>query len=452
MEMQIRYASRVDGAKIAYGVMGEGPPLFVPPGWVWSLEWWRAEPHRSFAERLAERFTLVVYDKHGCGLSDRERTNFTIEDDLLDMEAVVAAAGLERFPVFAWSGGAVIGAAYNGRHPERITRFAFFGVPQPFDAPVPPEERAVLDAIKALMSAHWGLGSKAFIEMFFGRDLSAEEVAQVDEAQRNAATNQLATSLLAAMPEDAEWRSYFSTVTQPALVMHRRDDRLALLGGGRALAALLPDARFVPLEGSNHIPAYGDAESVLAPVIAFLEEGAHAAPAHLQQEGVPCTILFTDIEDSTLLTQRLGDGPAQELVRGHDTVVRNELRTYDGAEIKHTGDGIMASFASPSRAIDCAIAIQRSISDRGEEAQPALRVRVGLNTGEPVVENGDLFGTAVQLARRVCDFAEPGQIVVPEGVRHLVSGKGFLFSDRGVADLKGFEDPVRVWEVRWRDE
>jgi pimeloyl-ACP methyl ester carboxylesterase len=165
MEMQIRYASRPDGAKVAYGVMGEGPVLFVPPGWVWSLEWWRAEPHRSFARRLAERFKLVVYDKHGCGLSDRDRTDFTIEDDLLDMETVVAAAGLEQFAVFGYSGGAVTAAAYNGRHPERVTRFAFFGVPRPFDAPVSPEEQAVVDAIKALMSAHWGLGSKAMISL-----------------------------------------------------------------------------------------------------------------------------------------------------------------------------------------------------------------------------------------------------------------------------------------------
>jgi class 3 adenylate cyclase/pimeloyl-ACP methyl ester carboxylesterase len=451
MEMQIRYASRPDGAKVAYGVMGEGPVLFVPPGWVWSLEWWRAEPHRSFARRLADRFKLVVYDKHGCGLSDRDRTDFTIEDDLLDMETVVAAAGLEQFAVFGYSGGAVTAAAYNGRHPERVTRFAFFGVPRPFDAPVSPEEQAVVDAIKALMSAHWGLGSKAMIELFFGSDLSAEELAQVDEAQRNAATNQTATNLLAGMPGDAEWRSIFSTVTQPALVMHRRDDRIALLQGGQELAGLLPDARFLPLDGSNHIPAYGDAESVLVPLIAFLQEDEHAAPARLQPDGAPCTILFTDIEDSTLLTQRLGDEPAQELVRAHNTIVRDALRTHDGAEIKHTGDGIMASFASPSRAVDCAIAVQRSITDKRDDPKAPLRVRIGLNTGEPLLEDGDLFGTSVQLARRVCDFAEPGQIIVPEGVRHLVSGKGFLFADRGVVSLKGFEDPVRVYEVRWDD-
>jgi class 3 adenylate cyclase/pimeloyl-ACP methyl ester carboxylesterase len=451
MDMQIRYATRADGAKTAYGVMGDGPPVVVPPGWVWSLDWWRVQPHRSFAERLAARFKLVLYDKHGCGLSDRDRADFTIEDDLLDMEAVVSATGLERFAVFAWSGGTQTAAAYNSRHPGRVTQFAFFGVPRPADAFVPPEERAVLDAIQALMSAHWGLGSKAFIELFFGTELTAEEVAQVDQAQRNAATAEMANNLIAAIPGDAEQRSFFSTITQPVIIMHRRDDRLALFQGGRDLAAFLPNARFLPLEGGSHLPAYGDAESVLLPLIEFLEEDQHAPAARDLRAGAPFTILFTDIEHSTPLTQRLGDERAQELVREHNGIVRDALQVHAGTEIKHTGDGIMASFASPSKGIECAIAIQRAFGDRDDAERPGLRVRIGLNTGEPLVEEGDLYGTSVQLARRVCDSAEPGQIVVPEGVRHLVAGKGFLFADRGVVTLKGFEDPVRLYEVRWRE-
>jgi class 3 adenylate cyclase/pimeloyl-ACP methyl ester carboxylesterase len=451
MEMQIRYATRPDGVKIAYGVVGDGPPVVIPPGWVWSLDWWRAEPHKSFVRHLAEHFQIVTYDKHGTGLSDRERTDFTISDDLLDLETVVAAVGLEQFAVFAWSGGAITSAAYNSRHPEQVTRFALFGVPRAFDAPLPPEERAVLDAIKALMSAHWGLGSKAFIEMFFGTELSAEELAQVDEGQRSAATNEMATSLLAGMAGDAEWRGYFKTIAQPTLIVHRRDDRLALFQGGRELAGIIANARLLPLDGGSHIPAFGDADSVLEPVISFLEEDLGSPAAGTVPGDVPFTILFTDIEDSTPLTQRLGDADAQELVRAHDTIVRDALRAHGGTEVKHTGDGIMASFGSPSRALESAIAIQRAFAKGSEDLHTSLRVRVGMNTGEPLVENGDLFGTSVQLARRVCDFAEPGQIVVPEAVRHLVSGKGFLFADRGIATLKGFEDPVRVYEVRWRE-
>jgi class 3 adenylate cyclase len=284
--------------------------------------------------------------------------------------------------------------------------------------------------------------------MFFGTELSAEELAQVDEGQRSAATNEMATSLLAGMAGDAEWRGYFKTIAQPTLIVHRRDDRLALFQGGRELAGIIANARLLPLDGGSHIPAFGDADSVLEPVISFLEEDLGSPAAGTVPRDVPFTILFTDIEDSTPLTQRLGDADAQKLVRAHDTIVRDALRAHGGTEIKHTGDGIMASFGSPSRALESAIAIQRAFA-KGEDLQ--LRVRVGLNTGEPLVENGDLFGTSVQLARRVCDFAEPGQIVVPEAVRHLVSGKGFLFADRGITTLKGFEDPVRVYEVAWRE-
>ena len=164
------------------------------------------------------------------------------------------------------------------------------------------------------------------------------------------------------------------------------------------------------------------------------------------------TILFTDMVGSTALTGRLGDDQAQELLRDHDTIVREALQTRGGNEIKHTGDGIMASFASASGGLDCAVAIQRALAQRNEERPEApIHVRIGLNVGEPVRERGDLFGTAVQLARRICDQAEADQILVSNVVRELVAGKGFLFADQGETALRGFEDPVRLFEVRWTE-
>jgi class 3 adenylate cyclase len=161
------------------------------------------------------------------------------------------------------------------------------------------------------------------------------------------------------------------------------------------------------------------------------------------------TILFTDLASSTALTQRLGDTTAQELVRAHDSIVREALAGHRGTEVKHTGDGIMASFPTASGAIECAIAIQRAVAGQ-ENAE--LQVRIGLNAGEPVAEESDLFGTAVQLARRICDQASPGQVLVSNVVRELAAGKGFLFSDTGEVALKGFEEPVRLFEVRWPQE
>jgi class 3 adenylate cyclase len=163
--------------------------------------------------------------------------------------------------------------------------------------------------------------------------------------------------------------------------------------------------------------------------------------------------MFTDMEGSTAVTQRLGDARAQSMVRLHNEIVRDALHAFGGTEVKHTGDGIMSSFTSASMAVECAIAIQRALETHGE-AHPdeAIRVRIGLNAGEPVAEGDDLFGTAVQLASRISARAEPRQVLVSDVVRQLVAGKGFLFADRGETELRGFEDPVRIFEVRWQEQ
>ena len=157
------------------------------------------------------------------------------------------------------------------------------------------------------------------------------------------------------------------------------------------------------------------------------------------------------MEGSTGLTQRLGDAQAQELVRLHNSIVRDALHSYGGAEIKHTGDGIMATFNSAARAVDCAIVIQRRCDEHARDHPTSpFQVRIGLNAGEPVEEEDDLFGTAVQLAARVSAHANPGQILSSNVVRELAAGKRFLWSDAGSVPLRGFDDPVRLYEVKWR--
>ena len=165
------------------------------------------------------------------------------------------------------------------------------------------------------------------------------------------------------------------------------------------------------------------------------------------------TILFTDMESSTALTQRLGDAGFMELLHTHNAVIRDALKNHNGREVKHTGDGIMASFVSVSGAVECAITIQRAFNIQNEQdPDTPTRVRIGLTAGEPVVDHEDLFGAAVQLASRICDCAEPSGILVANVIREICMGKGFLFSDIGEVVPKGFEDPVRLYEVRWRAE
>ena len=162
-------------------------------------------------------------------------------------------------------------------------------------------------------------------------------------------------------------------------------------------------------------------------------------------------ILFTDIEGSTGLTQKIGDNGAMAIVHEHDIIVRNALREHEGSEVKHTGDGIMASFASVTNAVESSVYIQRAFLERNHRnGEEVVRVRVGMSAGEPVRESGDLFGAVVQLARRICDTAEPATILTSNVIRELCLGKGFTFADRGEVPLKGFDDPVRLHEVSWR--
>jgi class 3 adenylate cyclase len=164
-----------------------------------------------------------------------------------------------------------------------------------------------------------------------------------------------------------------------------------------------------------------------------------------------CTILFTDVEGSTALTQRVGDAKAREVLRAHERIVREALKAHGGSEVKTLGDGFMASFSSATRALECAIGMQQAFAAHSEAAEEPIRVRIGLNAGEPIAEEKDLFGTAVNMAARIAAMAEGGEIMASDVVRQLVAGKGFLFADRGDVALRGFEDPVRLYEVRWRE-
>ena len=203
-------------------------------------------------------------------------------------------------------------------------------------------------------------------------------------------------------------------------------------------------------------PALGEpdqmrgAEQALDRLVGLDIERAPAPVAAPPREaGSLVTILFTDVAGSTSLTQRLGDAKAREVLRAHERIVREALKAHSGSEIKHTGDGIMASFSSGRRALQSAIAMQRAFAQHNETAEEPINVRIGLNAGEPIAEEEDLFGTAVILAARIAAEAEGGQILTANVVRDLAAGKGFLLADRGDLVLRGFADPVRLFEVRW---
>jgi class 3 adenylate cyclase len=205
------------------------------------------------------------------------------------------------------------------------------------------------------------------------------------------------------------------------------------------------------MEGKSPQP-WGEGDAVLEAIDEFLGEGDEAeAGAERPPADIVHTILFTDVEGSTALTDRLGDAKARDLLREHERMVREALKAHGGAEVKTMGDGFMTSFSSATKALECAIAMQRAFAEHNEKADEPIKVRIGLNAGEPIAEEDDLYGTAVIEASRITAAAKGGEILVADVVRQLTKGKDFLFSDRGDTTLRGFEDPVRLYEVSWRE-
>ena len=465
---RIRFATTEDGVRIAHTVTGGGEPLLVTPGWVshQELEW--QGPSGDFHRHLAQGRQLILFDGRGTGLSDRRVDDVSIQAHLKDLEAVVEHLGLERFALFSvsqWTPAAII---YAAQHPEQISKLVLYAPFCESFITSSGERDALGRALIDLIRAEWGTGARAttgFIHPDADRDEQEVSLAYLSQSS----SGDVAARILEEGMFNTDVCDYLPRIEAPALVLHRREDNAVPLECGRRVASFLPNGRLVPLDGDHHLAYYGDTGSILNAIDEFLgvDAATTASPADTPVAtqppspsaliarafgGAPVAILFTDMAGSTALTSRLGDDQAQELLRDHNTIVREGLQARGGSEVKHTGDGIMASFASASGALDCAIRIQRALAQRNDERPEAeIHVRIGLNVGEPVRERGDLFGTAVQLARRICDQAEPDQILVSNVVRELVAGKGFLFADQGETALRGFEDPVRLYEVRWAE-
>ncbi len=464
MEQDIRFCKTSDGVRIAYAVTGGGPPLVRSLGWFTHLEHeWETPYFGPFNQILSQHYTLVRYDGRGMGLSDRNTADFSLEAKVKDLEAVIDGAGIDRCAIMGLSEGGPTAVAYAVKHPDRVSRLVLYGSNPSFNQMAETSEgRQLADAMINLARVGWGSDHPSYRQFFtamFMPDAPAEALRTFSQYQRASAPPESVVAMIEALIK-FDVRDLAPQVSVPTLVIHRRGDTAVPFESGREFAALIPGARFLPLEGRNHIfmPDEPEAARFLQALDGFMAPDTAAAASPVATQSGLVTILFTDMEGSTALTQRLGDAKAQDILREHNTVIRDALKAHGGSEIKHTGDGIMASFGSASRALNCAVAIQqafappdRSLPVRAETPYP-VRVRIGLNAGEPVAEERDLFGTAVQLAARICARAEPGQVLAANVVRELAAGKGFLFSDHGDVALRGFEDPVRLYEVRWASE
>jgi class 3 adenylate cyclase len=450
MEPRIQYAQTADGVSIAFWTLGEGMPFVHMPRHLFShieLECQFPEIRRWY-ERLAEKRMLVRYDGRGSGLSQRNVADQSLDAWVLDLDAVVDRLGVETFALLGYVRTGPVAIAYAARHPERVSHLLLWCTQaRTSDLLQSPQAEGLL----ALMDKDWRLFTEtaAHVVMGWSEGEPARRFAALmresitPEAFRAAFGSILGFDVAALLPQ----------VKSPTLVLHRRQVAYPEVDVASRLASRIPGARLALLEGTSLAPYLGDMEAVLAAIEEFLAEGEEAAAAaEPPAAGAFRTILFTDAEGSTALTERVGDAKAREVLRVHERIVREALRAHGGAEIKHTGDGIMASFPSATWAVESAIAMQRAFAEYNQTADEPIRMRIGLNAGEPIAEEKDLFGTAVNMAARIAAEAEGGEILASDVVRQLVAGKGFPFSDRGEVELRGFEEAVRLYEVRWREE
>jgi len=453
MEAQIRYCTTTDGVRIAYSVAGEGLPLVVCPFFVESFAFDYLVPEVvAFLEMLGRGRKLIRYDARGTGLSDRNPTVLGQGSFLHDVSSVVDASGLDRFAIWA-SGTAGPGAIeYTATHSERVSHLILFNTFARLGFAM---DQAALGAMASLSESNWPLAAQTFADMTLRREFP-EAALRWSEVFRRSASGEALARGFRLTDASLDVSALLGKIIARTLVFHRLEGGLAPFEEGQRTAAAIPGARFVPLEGTAAHYSFGDTRAVLNAVDAFLGDGAGGTigePAPLPEAaGVFRTVLFTDIVGHTEMMQRLGDSKGREVLREHERITRDTLKRHGGAEVKTMGDGFIASFGSITSAVECAIALQRAFAAHTESMPEPLRVRVGLNAGEPIEEDGDLFGATVILASRIAARADASEILIPEPVRHLLAGKSFAFSDRGEFAMKGFDDAVRLYEVRWRED
>jgi pimeloyl-ACP methyl ester carboxylesterase len=442
MPPETRY-TRSGDVNIAYQVVGDGPlDLVFVQGWAQSFDpGWDMEPIARFYRRLASFSRLILFDKRGTGLSDRVPLDDlpTLETRMDDMRAVMDAVGMERAAVLGHSEGGAMCALFAATYPARTKALVMVGSPARTrwapDYPLGVTDEELEELERALLEGWNADLIRSFLQMY-GPSIADDEE-QVQAYVRFAArgSSPTAAGALWRMAAMVDVRHVLPVIRVPTLVLHRADEILA--DASRYVGERIPGARVVEVPGSDHMPWLGDQGRVLDEIEEFLT-GVRPHPA---LDRVLATVLFTDIVGSTELAADLGDRRWRDLLEQHNTLVRRELDRFRGRELNTAGDGFLATFDGPARAIACACSIRDAARRLG------LQIRFGLHTGELELYGSEIRGIAVHTGARVVGKAGPGEVLASSTVRDLVAGSGLEFEDRGAHELKGVPGEWRLYAV-----
>jgi class 3 adenylate cyclase len=432
---ETRYA-RSGQIHIAYQVTGSGPlDLVFIPGFVSNIGLWWEEPEwADFFSRLASFSRLILFDKRGTGLSDRMAGVANLEDRMDDVRAVMDAASCERAALFGVSEGGPMSLLFAATYPERASALVLYGC----YARHPTLSGKLLQQNIELIDRAWGTG-ELFATSFFPSKSSDERLRRTLGRRERQSASPAAAIAIPQMNSEIDARHILPAIRVPTLVLHRVGDSRVTIDAGRYLAAHIPSAKYVELPGTNHVPIYeGDITDRIVEEVEEFLTGSRSEPV---LDRVLATVMFTDIVDSTRRAAELGDRQWRTLLDRHDDTVRQQLDRFRGQEVKNLGDGFLATFDGPARAVRCASSICELVRPLG------IAVRSGLHTGEVELKRDDVAGIAVHIAARVAAEAEAGETVVSSTVRDLVAGSGLNFQDRGIHELKGLPEALHLYSA-----
>lgn len=437
-----RYARTTDDLYIAYQVAGEGPPdLVATPGGASHLEVYSEYgPFVRWGERIASFCRFVTFDKRGTGMSDPVPPGRapTLEERMDDLRAVMDAVGFERAALLGFFEGNAMAALFAATHPDRVSALILYGPWMRFTWAPDYPWAASRDLLEHLEEA-----TEAGADADFLVPLLAPSAGKDPEFRRwwaklfRSAGTPGQRLALYRMDFAIDVRAVLGSIRVPTLVLHRRDDPLVPVEAGRWTASQIPGAKFVALAGEDHLPFVGEFEDFAGEIEEFLT-------GHRQEVGserVLATVMFVDIVDSTRQAAALGDRRWKQLLDDYERIVEHQLERYRGRLVKTLGDGSLATFDGPARAIQCAAAIRDGVRALG------LRTRSGLHTGEVELRGEDVSGIAVHLASRVSSAAAPAEVLVSSTVKDLVVGSGIEFDDRGERELEGIPGTWRLFAM-----
>jgi pimeloyl-ACP methyl ester carboxylesterase len=442
MAPETRYARSGD-LNIAYQVTGEGPrDLVYVPGWVSNVElMWEQPATAHFLERLASFSRLILFDKRGTGLSDRVSNDElpTLELRMDDVRAVLDAVDSQRAALFGHSEGGNMSALFAATYPERTTALITLGCfakrrdpddDYPWAPTAENREEAAAD-----VELNWGRLRSEDVEYYAPSHAGDESYVRSLERYMRGGASPGAAAFLLRMNSYIDIRSVLPSIRVPTLVLHRTGDHDVNVSEGRYLASRIPGARFVELPGADHLITARDADTIADEIEEFLT-GTRPAP---EPDRVLATVLFTDIVGSTERAAELGDRRWRDLLGTHDAAVRRELERFRGREVDTAGDGFLATFDGPARAVRCALSAGDAVRQLGVE------IRAGIHTGECELDGSKIRGIAVHTGARIASLAGPGEVLVSQTVKDLVSGSGLAFDDRGLHALKGVPGEWRIY-------